>query len=91
MTKIAQKSLGRRLPVGSELVQVTDLFAIPVDERANVEVLLASPWSTGLESNPYWMCVERLLVNPGGRTYGDEASLWSAPSGMIVIARRVDS
>ena len=88
MTKIAQKSLGRRLPVGSELVQVTDLFAIPVDERANVEVLLASPWSTGLESDPYWMCVERLLVNPGGRT---EASLWSAPSGMIVIARRVDS
>lgn len=81
---IAQQSHGRRLPVGSELVQVSDLFALPEDEWPNVEVWLASPWSR--DSRPYWMGIASLMVDHADK----RASLRDAPSGMIVIARRVE-
>lgn len=87
MKKIARTPLGRRLPAGAELVQVSDLFALPEDEWSNVEVLLASPWDQPLSLGSRWMRIESLMHDHADKS----ASLRDTPSGMVVVARRIDS
>lgn len=66
----------RCIPVGSRFATVEDLFALPPEDAARVEL-----WCPSAALG--WMPVDRLLDR---RTVG-EASLVSAPSGMVVVVR----
>ena len=99
MKKIARTPLGRRLPAGAELVTVGNLFDLPLEEHDSVEVLLSSwrqnhvcrhpswPFNEPLSLGSRWMSIESLLEDHNDGS----SSLRNCPSGMVVVARRIDS
>lgn len=77
-------SLGRRLPLRAQFVHVSQLAALTVEERARWEVWLGSDLPLGASQ---WMSCARLLDRR--HAHGSETSLCSAPSSLVVVARRV--
>lgn len=79
-TAITPISHGKRLPAGARFARVEELFALTPEGRERIEV-----WTgRSMLGFDQWMPAARLLLRPA--PYG-EASLASAPSGLVVVVR----